>query len=397
MKKKIKILPLVFLLFLFTHFVSARISFGKNVAVEYIGGNNKGNIVNSLKYEIKQILTKQEDVNLYEAHKESYITINGLVQKIFGNKIINDAEVSNDVVKLKNGQLTGYTHSLFTEEKLKKYSKDIDEFSKYLNNNETGFIYVQIPSKTSGDSQQLPAIITDYTDRSFNQIISVFEGKNVNVLDLRSKIKEQKIDIYSLFYKTDHHWNSFAGRWAANEIGAVMNSDYGFTLDLSRLDQENFYLNKNPKKFLGSWGKRVGPLYAGVDDFDILIPKYETSFVYKYNDITRTGSFEEALIDYSFFSGNYYQRFTYCTFLSGNFAFINIHNNNFLCDKSVLCIVNSYSCALLPYMALSGYKDIYAIDPRVNSFSAKYYVDKYKPDVVIYMMNTDYDSVTLIK
>ena len=48
-------------------------------------------------------------------------------------------------------------------------------------------------------------------------------------------------------------------------------------------------------------------------------------------------------------------------------------------------------------MALSGYKDIYAIDPRVNSFSAKYYVDKYKPDVVIYMMNTDYDSVTLIK
>ena len=80
MKKKIKILPLVFLLFLFTHFVSAGISFGKNVAVEYIGGNNKGNIVNSLKYEIKQILTKQEDVNLYEAHKESYITINGLVQ-----------------------------------------------------------------------------------------------------------------------------------------------------------------------------------------------------------------------------------------------------------------------------------------------------------------------------
>ena len=64
MKKKIKILPLVFLLFLFTHFVSAGISFSKNVAVEYIGGNNKGNIVNSLKYEIKQILTKQEDVNL---------------------------------------------------------------------------------------------------------------------------------------------------------------------------------------------------------------------------------------------------------------------------------------------------------------------------------------------
>ena len=159
MKKKIKILPLVFLLFLFTHFVSAGISFGKNVAVEYIGGNNKGNIVNSLKYEVKQILSKQEDVNLYEAHKESYITINGLVQKIFGNRIINDADVSNDVVRLKNGQLTGYTHSLFTEKKLKEYSKDIDEFSKYLNNNETGFIYVQIPSKTSGDPQQLPAII----------------------------------------------------------------------------------------------------------------------------------------------------------------------------------------------------------------------------------------------
>ncbi len=75
---------------------------------------------------------------------------------------------------------------------------------------------------------------------------------------------------------------SFAGD-DQNEIGAVMNSDYGFTLDLSRLDQENFYLNKNPKKFLGSWGKRVGPLYAGVDDFDILIPKYETSFVVAEN------------------------------------------------------------------------------------------------------------------
>lgn len=397
MKKKIKVLPLVFLLFLFTHFISAGLFFCKNVAVEYIGGKNKENIVSSLKNETKQILTKQKDINLYETHKESYITINGFIQNLFGNKIINDAEVSNDVIKLKNGQLTGYTHSLFTDEQLKRYSEDISEFSKYLENKKVDFIYVQIPSKTSGDPQQLPAIITDYTDKSFNQIISVFEQNNVDVLDLRSKIKEQNLDFYSLFYKTDHHWNSFAGRWAANEIGAVMNSDYGFTLDLSKLNEEKFYLDKNPNKFLGSWGKRVGPLYAGVDDFDILIPEYDTSFVYKYNDETKIGSFKESLIDYSFFSGNYYQRFSYCTFLSGNFAFINIHNNYATCNKSILCIANSYSCALLPYMALSGYQDIYAIDPRINTFSAKYYVEKYNPDVVIYMMNTDYDSVILTK
>ena len=129
------------------------------------------------------------------------------------------------------------------------------------------------------------------------------------ILDLNEKIDEQNLDFYSLYYKTDHHWNSYAGRWAANEIGKKLSSEYNYVINSTNLNSENFVLEKHSNNFLGSWGKRVGPLYAGVDDFDILIPNYNTSFDYQYDDNIKTGSFREALIDDSYLSGNYYHRF----------------------------------------------------------------------------------------
>lgn len=397
MKRKINILPIIFCVFILLHFISAGLFFCKEVAIDYIGGNNKRSVLEAFKNESVQILTKNKDLNLYETHKEFYITINGLIQNAVGNNIINDADVSNDVIKLKNGHLTGYSHSDLPEDKILKYTNDVSVFYNYLKEKGIDFLFVQIPSKSNGDLNQFPTIISNHSNKTYAQLAYIFEKNGVDILDLKEKIDEQNLEFYSLYYKTDHHWNSYAGRWAADEIGKKLSSEYNYVINSTNLNSENFVLEKHSNNFLGSWGKRVGPLYAGVDDFDILIPNYNTSFDYQYDDNIKTGSFREALIDDSYLSGNYYHRFSYDAFLSGNHSFITIHNNNSVNDKKILCIVNSYSCALLPYMALSGYKDIYAIDPRINNTSVKYYVEKYNPDMVIFMMNSDLDAVQFIK
>ena len=50
---------------------------------------------------------------------------------------------------------------------------------------------------------------------------------------IREKIREDGLDIYDMFYRTDHHWKTWSGLWAAGKIAAGLNECCGYDIDLS--------------------------------------------------------------------------------------------------------------------------------------------------------------------
>lgn len=74
-----------------------------------------------------------------------------------------------------------------------------------------------------------------------------------------------------------------------------MEDRYGYVTAQVYTDPDSYERTVYEDLFLGSQGKRVGSLYAGVDDFAVYTPKFDTSFTYTTPYETRSGSFQQAL------------------------------------------------------------------------------------------------------
>lgn len=57
---------------------------------------------------------------------------------------------------------------------------------------------------------------------------------------IREKIREDGLDIYDMFYRTDHHWKTWSGLWAAEKIAAGLNELRGYDIDLSLYDESRY-------------------------------------------------------------------------------------------------------------------------------------------------------------
>ncbi|RXD25174.1 hypothetical protein EJB02_22500, partial [Acinetobacter baumannii] len=66
--------------------------------------------------------------------------------------------------------------------------------------------------------------------------------------------------------------------------------DEGYT-DLNQYEQISY-----PQSFLGSLGKRTGYGYAGMDDFIVIKPMFETNLTYTWDGNTVTATFDETVL-----------------------------------------------------------------------------------------------------
>jgi hypothetical protein len=123
--------------------------------------------------------------------------------------------------------------------------------------------------------------------RDYNHRVDGFlyrlQNNGVEYIDLRETLLKYNIPIQDFFYKTDHHWRFETAFNGFIDIIDYMNEKFD-----AGLDPDYFYRNINnydqktyPKASLGSLGKRSGIHFSGLDDFTVLIPKFET----RYTDI----------------------------------------------------------------------------------------------------------------
>ncbi len=305
--------------------------------------------------------------------KFEFINMNGAICNILGQKSMNN------IVKLNNGYLftpIGYS----SDEALIQYADSTAKLNNYLKKRGTTLVYVSSPYTSSKYDTELPVGISDYGNDNIDRFLHMLKQANVDTIDLREIIHNDGYDQYQMMYRTDHHWTTETGLYAYGILEDYIVKSTGCIVDDRISDIANYTVTRYPKWHLGSRGQRTGIYYAGIDDFDLILPNFET--VLKNSD-GKIGRMEDLMIDTSPLSNrNYTSRYTYDSVLDkANGDFTNLQCDN---DITVLMITDSFGKAVNPYLAM-GFNQLYTYYNGDVSDITPELIEKYNPDVVIMM------------
>ena len=184
------------------------------------------------------------------------------------------------------------------------------------------------------------------------------------------------IDHYSMMYKTDHHWTTEAGFYAYGILEDYIVRKTGCQMDNRISEIKNYTVTKYKNWHLGSYGQRTGRYYAGIDDFDLIIPTFDTTI---QNDSGDMGTMQDLVINREPLSNRQYtSRYTY-DYVLGNALghYINLDCQN---DIRILMITDSFGKAVNPYLIMGFHEIEYVYDSDVSSITPEY-IEAYDPDV----------------
>ena len=291
-------------------------------------------------------------------------------------------------IKLPEGQWL----NIFSKEDYSDIANNIVKFNNYLTEKGIELIYVQAPVKTDNITNGgMFDIYKDYNYENANNLISILNQNNVNVLDLREKMKEENIDYLGAFFKTDHHWKPEAGLWASKQISNYMNQNWNMNINLDIFEEEKYSDEIYKKVFLGSQGKRVTLAKTNKEDFNILMPNFETNITVEVPsiEINKTGTTRETLIDNELlYNIDSYNNSMYDAYSYGNKDLIYTKNNLIKDDEKILLLRDSFSNVVLPYLSL-GVENLYSIDQRTFDGSIKQFIEKNGITKVIILYYTE--------
>lgn len=301
--------------------------------------------------------------------KYQYVNLNGLVCRILGQQEMNG------VVKLNNGYLN-VTNDYLADASIEKYAVQTQSFSEHLADKGITYVYFTVPYVVDRYDSQMPTGIADYGNDNLDRISETFDGYGINVCDLRECLHEEGFETYDIFYRTDHHWTTEGGFWAYNEIMNYLEETLGYHADPEIGNLENYTITTYEEWHLGSRGQRTGKFYAGMDDFDLILPDFET-YIQRWGT-EEGGNLQSMMIDMQpLEKANYASRYTYDSVLGGSVGLW--HNPTASVDKTLVIVSDSLSKSVNPYLALTFSNVISADASSINED----FLETYEPDVVI--------------
>lgn len=246
--------------------------------------------------------------------------------------------------------------------------------------------FVYIPKRICTPERLCSRGVREYSAQAEVLKTKTYAEYGYHVLNLHEAMHDQNLGHEALYYNSDHHWKTQTALWAAREIAEVLG------LDTTLLQDEQYTVETYSNYFLGSLGRRVGTFYCGVDDFTLLVPKYETDYVFTNGEETRTGTFREAYIDEKSIVKDYFDANCYAAFLGGDYARVEMINRNNPDGVHLFVIKDSYTNSVVPYLIASCGK-ISMIDPRKNTDSISDAIRAANADVLLVSITTeDYHS-----
>ncbi len=328
-------------------------------------------------------------------NKTFYIDIYGLFQKLLCKKIVSDYDSSRKVVKMKNGNLT----FVYPNYDITNYSKKVVNLYNYASDNGIYMAYINIPWRVH-DNSDLPFYVTDNVTNTNNKMLYKMKNANVNIIDLE---KELSGDYNTWFFKTDHHWKIETGFEAYQIITKDLDNHLGLDVPDNYLTDYNKKVYKNI--FLGTYGKRVGKYYGGLDDFAYITPNFDTKFeVTNYRNVgevesCKKGDFVETMTYPEFLTYNLDRDMsTYYTYSKGTKSEIIVLNKNAYNDKKLLILKDSFADCVYPFLSIN-FEETRVLDiRRYKNIRLYRYIRKYKPDAILFLQNAQslYDE-TLIQ
>lgn len=298
--------------------------------------------------------------------KFNFVNLNGAARNLLRQQEMNG------IIKLNNGWLVT-TCNYVSDEMLQKNADCVISLKNYLEKQGIAFLYGIPPYTTSKYDPQLPEGISDYGNDNLDRLGKMLAAGGVEVIDFRETMHEDGIDQYDMIYRTDHHWTSRAGFYAYTKINERLQQILDCQVDPSIKNFSNYTVTNYKNWHLGSRGQRTGAYFAGIDDFELIMPNFETSL--KQGD--KEGTYESLIINMSALDNrNPTSRYTYDTVL-GN-ANQNYTNPNAWNDKKLLVVTDSFGKAVNPFLILS-YREL----RYMGSGLTWEYLESYKPDAVI--------------
>lgn len=336
--------------------------------------------------DLKQDIIEDEYARNLTAHN-AFVDFNGLVARMTGKRVLNDRML------LYNGTLV----SVYQTQDLTYVSNVVDavtQLSDYLKNRELPFLYIQAPYKSDEDPSLVPLPVESNQLQRGQLILDRLQANGVETLSILQALKDQSINIYDAYYRTDHHWKPETALWACGLAQKALSERYGLRTTPEDDDLSNWKIDNYPNAFLGSDGKRVGVFFAGVEDFHVLSPISEPTIQYAcpYTKIYQYGAFRDTLYDDTQI-GEVHDSDTYEGYLQPGSALQYIVNEDNPDGLKVLIVGDSFSktftaflmesCSLCVRLDMRYYRDstLYALLEN-NEF-----------DCVIAMFNSTYVNV----
>ncbi len=307
--------------------------------------------------------------------KYQYVNLNGLIRAVLGQQEMNG------VVKLDNGYLTTL-YSPVEKETVDKWAEQTLEFKDNLEKKGIEYLYVTVPHTIDKYNTQLPRGVEDYGNIFLDDMDRAMSDRGIKTLDLRECLHDEGLETYDIFYKTDHHWKTEGGFWAYTKLMEYLESACGFEVDGKIKNLENYSVTTYEDWHLGSRGQRTGIFYAGIDDFNLILPEFDTYIEIYGSDAG--GTMEEMMIDKSALQNREYtSRYTYDSVMGGSSA-ASWHNPDASVDKNVVIVGDSMIKSVAPYLALT-FRNVFFVGDNAVEVLNEEYVETYQPDLVISM------------
>lgn len=313
--------------------------------------------------------------------KYQYVNLNGFMSNLLGQPEMNG------IVKLNNGYLTVVSSQNLYEaavtvqipnETIARFSEQTEAFDLRMRERGIQYIYVILPYVVDRYNPQMPTGIRDFGNENLDRIKLAMTERGIQTIDLRECLHDDGMETYDIFYRTDHHWTTQGGFWAYNKLVDYLEDTNGFIVDKTIRDMDNYTVTTYEKWHLGSRGQRTGIYYAGIDDFNLILPKFDT-YIERWGT-DDGGTLQEMMIDMEpLESCVYTSRYTYDSVMGGSCD--NWHNPSASVDKTVLIICDSMAKAFCPYMTLS-FRNVLCMSEDVSALTEEF-LDSCKPDIII--------------
>jgi hypothetical protein len=288
----------------------------------------------------------------------------------------------NAVVQLSDGYLTSYV----SKQNTTQYYEALAELNEFCQDEGINFLYIQAPYKISEYDDTDVSGTVDFSNQNADELLEQLDSAGIDYYDIRETIHENDLRNHDLFYKTDHHWLTTTGLWAAQNILAFCNSTYGWNADLSLLDADQFDYVTYEDWFLGSRGKKVTLSRCQPDDFTLLYPKYSTSFSYYVpaEGIDTIGDYSVVYDMSQIEECDYYNKNPYGGCNYADQPLIQIENQLTADEHKILIIGDSFDNCVISCLALAE-KNVDSLDLRHFTGSVKSYIEESQPDIVMVM------------
>lgn len=304
--------------------------------------------------------------------KYCFVDFNGLIRNLLGQREMNG------IAKLKNGYLF-MPEPCSSNDYLQNCADRVIPFKKYLEDRGAVLVYAATPATPDKYDPQLPIGIEDHSNDNIDRFLKMLADRGIDTIDFRESMHNDGVDHYEMMYKTDHHWTTKAGFYGYTVIEEYLKNKIGCSIDDRVSNINNYTVTTYDEWHLGSRGQRTGKHFGGIDDFDVIIPNFDTNIINV--DMGNTGTVAE-MININQQSKRDLRKSAYDTIYGGTVGdFINIDAKN---DVKILFITDSFGRVLSPYLT-EGVREVkYVYDGDVSAVTPEL-IEEYNPDVVIMM------------